>query len=127
MSFALRNALRTATRAAPRRARGFASENAALQAWQAEEKALVHHAAETTELWRKISYFVCLPGIAVCVAWVYNAEVAHAEHIEHIKHENGGELPETPAYDYLNRRGKPFPWGNNSLFFNSHTNKDMDA
>lgn len=58
--------------------------------------------------------------VAVCVAWVYNAEAEHAAHIEHIKEENGGELPETPAYDYLNRRSKPFPWGPNTLFFNPH-------
>jgi Cytochrome c oxidase subunit VIa len=28
-------------------------------------------------------------------------------------------LPQPPAYDYLNRRVKPFPWGNNSLFYNA--------
>ena len=37
----------------------------------------------------------------------------------HARHENGGELPEVPAYDYLNRRVKPFPWGPNSLFWNA--------
>ncbi|TEB04010.1 mitochondrial cytochrome c oxidase subunit VIa, partial [Coprinellus micaceus] len=116
MSFALRNAARTVARAAPRR--GFSTEPAALKQYLAEEQALQHHAARTTDLWRKISYFVCIPGIAVCTAWVYNAEKEHAAHIEHLKHENGGELPETPAYDYLNRRGKPFPWGMNSLFWN---------
>jgi hypothetical protein len=50
--------------------------------------------------------------------WTYKVEKEHAEHIEHEKHENGGQLPETPAYDHMNRRVKPFPWGNNSLFFN---------
>ena len=58
--------------------------------------------------------------VAVCVAWVYNTETEHAAHIEHIKEENGGELPETPAYDFINRRSKPFPWGPNSLFYNPH-------
>lgn len=58
--------------------------------------------------------------VAVCGAWVYNAEVEHKAHIDHIKHENDGVLPETPAYDYMNRRSKPFPWGVNSLFFNPH-------
>ncbi|KAF5337273.1 hypothetical protein D9611_003106 [Ephemerocybe angulata] len=124
MSFA---ALRTAVRAAPRRARGYATaDNQALANYIAEEKALMHHAAETADLWRKISFYACLPGIAVCTAWVYNAEAEHAAHIEHIKHENGGELPEPPAYDYLNRRSKPFPWGNNSLFWNPHVNKNVD-
>jgi Cytochrome c oxidase subunit VIa len=58
--------------------------------------------------------------VAVCVAWVYNAEVEHKAHLDHIKAENGGVLPELPGYDYLNKRAKPFPWGMNSLFFNPH-------
>lgn len=58
--------------------------------------------------------------VAVCVAWVYNAEVEHAAHLQHLRDENGGELPEVPAFDYMNRRNKPYPWGVNSLFFNPH-------
>ncbi|KAH6917462.1 cytochrome c oxidase, subunit VIa [Coprinopsis sp. MPI-PUGE-AT-0042] len=124
-------AVRSAARAAPRRAivrRQFSApaEHPAMAKYLAEEAALKHHAAETTDLWRKISYYVCIPGIIVCAAWVYNAEAEHAAHIEHIKHENGGELPETPAFDFLNRRSKPFPWGMNSLFFNPHANKNME-
>jgi len=90
-----------------------------------EQEALQHHASDTTELWRKISYFVCVPAIAVCVAWVYNAEVEHNAHLDHLRAENNGVLPEVPGYDYLNKRGKPFPWGMNSLFFNPHANTDM--
>ncbi|KAF6766118.1 cytochrome c oxidase, subunit VIa, partial [Ephemerocybe angulata] len=110
--------------------------NQALAKYIAEEKALMHHAAETADLWRKIRfvctfclphYWLTYPPVAVCTAWVYNAEAEHAAHIEHIKHENGGVLPEPPAYDYLNRRSKPFPWGNNSLFFNPHVNKNVEA
>jgi cytochrome c oxidase subunit 6a len=41
--------------------------------------------AETTDLWRKISFFVCIPGIAVAALWTYKAEMAHIEHTEHIK------------------------------------------
>ena len=51
------------------------------------------------------------------VAYVRNLEMEHAAHIEHLKHEHGGEIPK-PEYSYLNHRAKPFPWGNNSLFFN---------
>ncbi|KAH9487039.1 Cytochrome c oxidase subunit 13, mitochondrial [Psilocybe cubensis] len=133
MSFAIRNLSRQVARAPSRlhaRPRTFATAdksvaNNAFEKYLQEDKALTHHAQETTDLWRKISFYVCIPAIAVCVAWVYNAEVEHAAHIEHLKHENGGELPETPLYDYLNRRSKPFPWGNNSLFFNPKVNKDM--
>jgi len=49
---------------------------------------------------------------------VYKLEVAHAEHEKHEIEANGGVRPETPQYEYLNKRVKPFPWGNNSLFFN---------
>jgi len=62
----------------------------------------------------------------VATAWVYNAEKEHHDHLEHMKHENNGQLPEVPAYPYLNVRAKPFPWGNNSLFFNGKVQKDMD-
>ena len=35
---------------------------------------------ETTDLWKKISFFVCIPGIAVCALWTYKAEMAHKAH-----------------------------------------------
>lgn len=60
------------------------------------------------------------------MAWVYNVEQEHHAHEEHEKELHGGKLPEAPAYEYLNRRVKPFPWGNNSLFFNAEVNKDME-
>ncbi|EAU93210.1 hypothetical protein CC1G_10278 [Coprinopsis cinerea okayama7 len=126
MSFAmLRNAARSASRRATRQFSATA-ENPALTKYLAEEKALTQHATQTTDLWRKISYYGCFPGIVAVVAWVYNVEVEHAAHIEHLKEENGGELPETPAYDFLNRRAKPFPWGANSLFWNPDANKNME-
>ena len=52
--------------------------------------------------------------------WVRRVEAEHAEHAEHIKAEHGGEMRAIPDYEYLNKRGKPFPWGRNSLFFNPH-------
>ncbi|KIM48302.1 hypothetical protein M413DRAFT_227588 [Hebeloma cylindrosporum] len=138
MSFALRNSVRAvARRPASARAsrrtfataslRTSATEHPAALKLNEADKALAHHAAQASDLWRKISYYACIPGIVVCIAWVYNAEVEHHAHIEHIKEENGGVLPETPAYDYMNRRAKPFPWGVNSLFFNPDVNKDLSA
>lgn len=78
--------------------------------------------------------------VAACVLWVRQVESEHFAHQHHIMEENGGKLPEPPAYEYLNRRGAcplvhsqyawltlvgsaplvggPFPWGNNTLFFN---------
>ncbi|KAG6885846.1 hypothetical protein C0993_008809 [Termitomyces sp. T159_Od127] len=116
MSFRARNALRAIRRPACQ-VRSYASTSPRA-AYLAETEAVERHAAETTDLWRKISYFVCLPAIAVCVAWVYNSEVEHKHHLDHLRAENDGKLPEVPAYEYLNRRSKPYPWGMNSLFFN---------
>ncbi|KAE9408199.1 mitochondrial cytochrome c oxidase subunit VIa [Gymnopus androsaceus JB14] len=95
--------------------RRFSTETpvAGKNAYLANLEAVEHHAAETTELWRKISYYVCIPAIAVCSAWVYN------------KAENDGQIPFPPEYEYLNIRRKPFPWGPNSLFFNEETQKNL--
>ena len=80
-----------------------------------------------------------------CYFWVQKVEGEHAEHQKHLMAENDGHLPFPPDYEYLNVRAKPFPWGANSLFFNSHvrsrssdrfptsrlnalqTNKDLNA
>ncbi|PCH33861.1 mitochondrial cytochrome c oxidase subunit VIa [Wolfiporia cocos MD-104 SS10] len=119
---------RTAALRAIPRARGYANTTGELMKtnWAEKQAALQSHAAETANLWRRISYYVCLPAIAVTALWVRNLENEHEEHIEHVKAEHGGELPEVPAYEYLNRRvSGPFPWGPNSLFFNPKVNKDM--
>ncbi|KAG9314282.1 COX6A, subunit VIa of cytochrome c oxidase [Chiua virens] len=81
--------------------------------------------ADTTDLWRKISFYVAFPATFVTCAWVYNVESEHASHEDPLIEENNGTLPQPPAYPYLNRRVKPFPWGSNSLFFNPRYNKDM--
>ncbi|KAF8202974.1 cytochrome c oxidase, subunit VIa [Pholiota molesta] len=131
MSFAVRNSLRTVARSV--RSRKFTTaiegipQGKAFEEYVAADKALQHHAAEASDLWRKISFYVAIPSIIVCTAWVYNAEAEHKAHIEHIKEENGGHLPEPPAYDYMNRRSKPYPWGPNTLFFNPEVNKDMSG
>ncbi|KAL5534482.1 hypothetical protein ACEPAG_944 [Sanghuangporus baumii] len=137
----LRTLQTTVARSAPRRAfrasRGFAAhagqveqlvlEGKPSKEWIELKKSIEHHAEETTNLWRKISFFVAVPTTLLGALWVYRAESEHAEHEAHIKAEHGGELPPVPTYDYLNKRAKPFPWGPNSLFFNPHTNKDLAA
>ncbi|KIJ45114.1 hypothetical protein M422DRAFT_207330 [Sphaerobolus stellatus SS14] len=121
----LRIAPSTAARVARLSTRRFAT--AAESSYEAERQAIKEHAAQTTDLWRKISFYVCFPATLVTIAWVRNVENEHEAHIEHIKAENGGELPAAPEYDYMNKRAKPFPWGQNTLFFNPHVNKDMAA
>jgi len=101
--------------------------DATAKEYVAKREAIKHHAHGTTDLWRKISYYGCIPAIAVCIAWVRNAEAEHHAHQEHLAAENDGHLPHPPAYPYLNFRAKPFPWGMNSLFWNPHTNKDVAA
>ncbi|GHJ87084.1 hypothetical protein NliqN6_3486 [Naganishia liquefaciens] len=80
------------------------------------------HAAETSDLWRKISFYVCVPGAIVGALWVKQVEDEHHHHLQHLKEENGGELPERPIYPYMNIRNRPFPWGNQALFFNPEVN-----
>ncbi|KZT51559.1 mitochondrial cytochrome c oxidase subunit VIa, partial [Calocera cornea HHB12733] len=85
-----------------------------------DREAVKHHAEQTTRLWRNISYFVCVPVIIGGYFWVQSVEGEHEAHQKHLAEEAGGHLPEKPRYEYLNIRRKPFPWGNNSLFYNPH-------
>lgn len=71
---------------------------------------------QSTYTFRKICSSLLV--VLVALAWVYHTEKEHAEHNAHLMHENDGKLPDPPAYQYLNVRVKPFPWGPNSLFFN---------
>ncbi|THH33552.1 hypothetical protein EUX98_g655 [Antrodiella citrinella] len=121
-------ARRAALRALPR-TRGYTTTTTDVAKTNYHEKqaALSAHAGEASELWRRISFYVCLPGIVVAALWVRNVEAEHAEHENHIRAENDGHLPEPPHYEYLNKRLKPFPWGKNSLFFNAHIQKDLEA
>ncbi|EIW86815.1 mitochondrial cytochrome c oxidase subunit VIa [Coniophora puteana RWD-64-598 SS2] len=120
--------LRTAARSAVRTRQGVRGYSQAHGGdYFAQREAVRAHADSTTQLWRRISFYVCFPVTAVVIAWVRNAEAEHAEHLAHLKEENGGKLPEVPNYDYLNKRVKPYPWGMNSLFFNPHVNKDLSA
>ncbi|KAH7883492.1 COX6A, subunit VIa of cytochrome c oxidase [Phlebopus sp. FC_14] len=94
--------------------------------YHAKQEALIAHAKVTAELWRKVSIYIAMPAIVVAALWVNNVESEHAAHAEHLMAENDGKLPQPPPYEYLNRRVKPFPWGDNSLFFNPKVNKDME-
>lgn len=50
--------------------------------------------------------------------YVKQVEDEHHAHVEHEKHANPDHEVGTPNYSWLNKRTKPYPWGNNSLFFN---------
>ncbi|KAH0838229.1 mitochondrial cytochrome c oxidase subunit VIa [Lanmaoa asiatica] len=124
MSFVARS---PSLRAVSRLVRPLATNGPTGSGYFAQLQALREHAAHTTDLWRKISFYVAFPATLVTCAWVYNIESEHAAHEGPLIEENSGTLPQPPPYPYLNRRVKPFPWGgNNTLFFNSTYNKDMD-
>ncbi|ORX34165.1 cytochrome c oxidase subunit VIa-domain-containing protein [Kockovaella imperatae] len=99
---------------------GYYADNA----FNASRKAVEDHARETTELWRRLSYYVALPACLVTGIWVYLGEKEHADHRQALisSDANGGEPPERKVYSYMNIRTKPFPWGNQTLFFNPDVN-----
>jgi len=92
MSFLARSVRVAARRSVPR-SRHYTTELESIvpkQEWLVEQQAKEHHAAETTNLWRRISWYVCMPAIITCTAWVYNAEFEHNAHLEHLRAENDG-------------------------------------
>ena len=91
------------------------------------QKLVCLHACQYVPVHRDPPWAANKPVLVItCTAWVYNAEAEHNAHLDHLRTENDGHLPEAPAYDYLNKRAKPFPWGMNSLFFNSHVSLELE-
>ncbi|GAA5975311.1 hypothetical protein JCM21900_005825 [Sporobolomyces salmonicolor] len=86
----------TLRQAAPKRA--FATEAAAENDFIKTRQAIEHHAKDSAELWRKITYYVALPAIVVGALNAKALADDHEHHLEHIKEENGGELPERIKY-----------------------------
>merc|ERR1712080_494543 len=89
--------------------------------------AIEHHAAQSAELWRKITYYVAFPAIIIALLNAKNLAAEHEAHIEHMKEENGGELPERIVYPYFNKREKDFPWGPYTPFYNPHANIPVEG
>lgn len=56
----------------------------------------------TTETWRKISVYVCIPAIVAASANAYNLWAKHQEHLEHEKHEGHEQV----KYPYMRIRAK---------------------
>ncbi|KXN70228.1 cytochrome c oxidase, subunit VIa [Conidiobolus coronatus NRRL 28638] len=77
------------------------------------------HAAKATDLWRKISLYICVPILGLTT---YNAYKLFTHHQEHLK-----EHPlEFKAWPHLRIRNKSFPWADSdhSLFHNPAINLD---
>ena len=69
-------------------------------------------------MWRNISLFVAIPGVALTAWSSFSKEVEHHRHVE-----EHGRAPFV-GYPHLRIRSKPFPWGdgNHSLFHNPRVN-----
>ncbi|KAI9374657.1 FAD binding domain-containing protein [Aspergillus egyptiacus] len=65
-----------------------------------------HHAASTSDLWRKLSIFGVIPVLIGGGLNAYNLWNEHWEHWEHMP-----PLEERTEYPYQNIRSKNFPWG----------------
>jgi cytochrome c oxidase subunit 6a len=88
-------------------------------AFNRERAAVKEHAAQTSDLWRKLSIYVVIPALCMSSANAYRLWCEHWEHKAH-------DIPmsEKPQYTYLNIRTKAFPWGdgNHTLFWNDKVN-----
>ncbi|KAK5664378.1 hypothetical protein OQA88_601 [Cercophora sp. LCS_1] len=106
----VRGASRVAARARPAVQRRLASSTpgpAGENAFVRERRHVKEHAAGTTDLWRKISIYACVPALVLAGANAYNLYNEHWEHWSHLP-----PLEERVEYPYQNIRTRNFPWGN---------------
>ncbi|XP_055917981.1 cytochrome c oxidase subunit 6A1, mitochondrial [Eupeodes corollae] len=70
-------------------------------------------------LWKRLTFFVAMPAVGLCML---NAYLKHQEHAHHPR-------PPFVKYEYLAIRNKRFPWGdgNKSLFHNPKVNALPDG
>ncbi|KEZ42826.1 hypothetical protein SAPIO_CDS5246 [Scedosporium apiospermum] len=77
------------------------------------------HAVGTTDLWKKISLFACIPALVLASANAYKLWNEHWEHWSHLP-----PLEERTEYPYQNIRSRNFSWGDGdkTLFWNDKVN-----
>ncbi|CCX13586.1 cytochrome c oxidase-like protein [Pyronema domesticum] len=88
-------------------------------AFIAEREAIRKHAAESAELWRKLSIYATVPFLIIAAVNAKNLWDEHWEHWSHMP-----PLEERTEYSYQNIRAKNFPWGDGdkTLFWNDKVN-----
>lgn len=71
------------------------------------------------KLWKKVTFFVAIPSVMLCMLNTYLAHQA----------DHGKPRQEFVKYEHLRVRNKRFPWGegNKSLFHNAHVNALPDG
>ncbi|SCW01075.1 LAFE_0D04522g1_1 [Lachancea fermentati] len=101
------------------------ADKAAAKAFKESLEATSHHAKETSGLWKKITFFVAVPSIALAAVNTYFVEEEHAKHREHLKHVPDQDWPKD--YEFQNIRSKPFFWGDGdkTLFWNPVVNRHV--
>ncbi|KAL9021860.1 MAG: hypothetical protein Q9185_000987 [Variospora sp. 1 TL-2023] len=92
---------------------------AADNAFNRERMAVKQHAAASSDLWRKLSLYVCIPALILAAINAKNLWDEHWEHWEHLP-----PLEERVEYPYMNIRTKKFFWGDGdkTLFWNDKVN-----
>ncbi|XP_019550676.2 cytochrome c oxidase subunit 6A2, mitochondrial [Aedes albopictus] len=90
------------------------SQSAARNAAVAGPSAVAGHGGGGYKTWKKLSFFVALPAVGLCML---NAYLKHQE-------EHGHPRAEFVPYEHMRIRNKRFPWGEGqrSLFHNPHVN-----
>ncbi|XP_052860826.1 cytochrome c oxidase subunit 6A, mitochondrial-like [Anopheles cruzii] len=95
------------------------SQSIARQAQVGGPSAVSGHEAGGYKVWKKLSFFVAMPAVGLCML---NAYLKHQEEHDHPR-------PEFIKYEHLRIRNKRFPWGEGtkSLFHNPHANALPDG
>ncbi|KAH8589564.1 cytochrome c oxidase subunit VIa [Bisporella sp. PMI_857] len=94
-------------------------QGAADNAFNRERQAVKEHAAATSDLWRKLSFYVAIPALIISGV---NAKILYDAHWVHWDHM--APLEERPEYPYQNIRTKNYFWGDGdkTLFWNEYVN-----
>ncbi|KAH6688864.1 cytochrome c oxidase polypeptide VIa [Plectosphaerella plurivora] len=84
-----------------------------------ERQHVKEHAAGSTDLWKKISIYGCIPALGLASWNAYRLWNEHWEHWSHLP-----PLEERVEYSYQNIRTKNFSWGDGdkTIFWNENVN-----